>query len=112
MADNEDTNNTCLQTLKNTFKSIDLNRGRLRCIGHILNLVAQALLLGEGVSAFQKELACASAENLFKVWHKKGRLASSIILLFISTGTTADAKILGAQFERLTRKTTPKNSYL
>jgi hypothetical protein len=72
MADNDDTNNTCLQTLKNTFKSIDLDRDRLRCIGHILNLVAQALLLGEGVSAFQKELACASAENVFKVWHKKG----------------------------------------
>jgi hypothetical protein len=72
MADNGDANSTCLATLKTTFKSIDLNKGRLRCIGHILNLVAQALLLGEGVSSFQKELAGASAENVFKIWNKKG----------------------------------------
>jgi hypothetical protein len=72
MADNDDTNTTCLKTLKKTFESIDLDKSRLRCIGHILNLVAQALLLGEGVSTFQKELAGASAENIFKVWHKKG----------------------------------------
>jgi hypothetical protein len=72
MADNDDTNNTCLEMLKNIFESIDLNTGRLRCIGHILNLVAQSLLLGEGVSIFQKELASASSENVFKVWHKKG----------------------------------------
>ena len=71
MADNDDANSTCLATLKITFKSIDLNKGRLRCIGHILNLVAQALLLGEGVSSFQKELAGASAENVFKIWNKK-----------------------------------------
>ena len=58
--------------MKKTFKSIDLKKGRLRCIGHILHLVAQALLLGEGVSAFQKELAGVSAEDTFKVWHKKG----------------------------------------
>jgi hypothetical protein len=75
MADNNDTNNTCLKILKNTFKSINLSISRLRCIGHIFNLVAQALLLGEGVNTFQKELACASAEDVFKIWHKKGPIS-------------------------------------
>ncbi len=52
MADNDNINNIYFKMLKNTFESIDLNKGRLRCIGYIFNLVTQALLFGESVSNF------------------------------------------------------------
>ena len=72
MADNDATNDVCLTSIASTFSSIDPVKQRLRCIGHILNLVAQALLMGEGLSAFQRELSGASFDDQFKLWNKQG----------------------------------------
>jgi hypothetical protein len=65
-------NDHILEELQKAFKSIDPVGDRLRCIGHIINLVVKALLFGEGVSKFEKELIEASEEQRTALWSEKG----------------------------------------
>jgi hypothetical protein len=43
-------------------------------MGHIINLVVKALLFGEGVSAWEKELNEASEEERLGLWSEKGAI--------------------------------------
>ena len=52
MADNDATNDVCRTSIAFIFSSIDPVKQRLRCIGHIFNLVTQALLIGDGLGVF------------------------------------------------------------
>jgi hypothetical protein len=56
--DNAGNNDTCIKTLARTWswKDSDVPRRRLRCIGHIINLVAQAFVLGEKQTEFEEVL--------------------------------------------------------
>ncbi|KAG7410115.1 putative AC9 transposase [Fusarium oxysporum f. sp. raphani] len=45
MLDNAESNDTCLETLARWFP-MDVSRRRLRCIGHIINLVVRAVIFG------------------------------------------------------------------
>jgi hypothetical protein len=46
---------------------------RLRCVGHILNLVAQQLLFGSNFEKFEGEVACvANLQEEVKVWQAQG----------------------------------------
>jgi len=54
--DNADNNDTCLDALSEVY-SLKKDEVRLRCQGHIHNLVVKALLYGEGLAKFQKELS-------------------------------------------------------
>jgi hypothetical protein len=74
MCDNASNNNTCIQTLGSEF-GFNSNERRLRCAGHIFNLVAKAIIWGDDEVAFQKELAGVEilAEEL-TIWRKKGPL--------------------------------------
>ncbi|KAI6854620.1 hypothetical protein KC338_g9214 [Hortaea werneckii] len=47
---------------------------RLRCFGHVINLVVQSLLYGENLSTFKKDLDGASDLSQFKLWRKKGAI--------------------------------------
>jgi hypothetical protein len=71
--DNAENNDTCLRSLAARY-SIDTDEQRLRCFGHVVNLVVKALLFGEGLSAFKKELDGATDLNQYKVWRKKGAI--------------------------------------
>jgi hypothetical protein len=51
--DNAGDNGKCLEALQRSFPSIDPESDRIRCIGHVINLVVKALLFGEGVSAWE-----------------------------------------------------------
>jgi hypothetical protein len=59
--DNASNNDTCIATLGKAY-GWNLNeqrQRRLRCLGHIINLVAQAFILGEKKEAFDRALkAC------------------------------------------------------
>ncbi|OAQ59076.1 transposase-like protein [Purpureocillium lilacinum] len=70
--DNADDNDKCLEVLQRSFSSIDPEADRIRCIGHIINLVVKALLFGEGVSAWEKNLIEASEEQRVALWTLKG----------------------------------------
>ncbi|KAM4067524.1 transposase-like protein [Hirsutella rhossiliensis] len=51
---------------------MDASRCRLRCIGHIINLVVRAVVFGSNVSKFEAELRGATDEFKFDIWAKKG----------------------------------------
>jgi hypothetical protein len=57
ICDNAGNNDTCLQLLYPRFfsgiKSTDIQAGRMRCFGHVLNLVAKAFLFGSEDDAFE-----------------------------------------------------------
>ncbi|KAG7100801.1 Zinc finger BED domain-containing protein RICESLEEPER 1 like [Verticillium longisporum] len=76
MLDNAESNDTCLETLARWFP-MDISRRRLRCIGHIINLVVRAIIFGSNVTKFEAELRGATDEFSFEIWAKKraiGRL--------------------------------------
>src|SRR2546430_197205 len=52
--------------------SIDEKKQRLRCAGHIINLVVKALLFGKGISKFLRELGAVRDADTFKLWRTKG----------------------------------------
>lgn len=73
MMDNADNNDTCLTTLATWFP-IDTGRKRLRCIGHIINLVVRAIVFGSDVAKFEKDLRGASDEFSFQLWARNGAI--------------------------------------
>lgn len=54
--------------------SLDPKESRLRCLGHMINLVVKALLYGSRSSALQKELQQVNDQEAFKVWRQQGAL--------------------------------------
>lgn len=69
--DNAGNNDTCLEALAEHFQ-IDVAEQRMRCFGHVVNLVVKALLFGEGLSKHQKELDGASEHDKLEIWRKQG----------------------------------------
>lgn len=67
--DNATNNDTCLQALAKQF-GFDHQERRLRCIGHIINLVARAVLFGNDPDASEDSLA-TSADDM-RIWRSKG----------------------------------------
>src|SRR5207253_1410928 len=66
MMDNARNNDTCIEELAKQYPAIT-QQSRLRCIGHILNLIVKALLFGQGVSKLEKELCGASDDERFEI---------------------------------------------
>lgn len=73
MLDNAGSNDSCLEALSKWFP-MDVGRRRLRCIGHVINLVVRAVIFGSNVSAFEAELRGAADEFTFDIWAKKGAI--------------------------------------
>lgn len=77
MMDNADNNDTALRALRTMLPptaSLDPKESRLRCLGHMINLVVKALLYGSRSSALQKELQQVNDQEAFKVWRQQGAL--------------------------------------
>jgi hypothetical protein len=72
MMDNAQNNDTCVAELRRYFPTINEKEQRLRCAGHIFNLVTKAVLYGKGVSKWQRKLLGASDNDTFKLWREKG----------------------------------------
>jgi hypothetical protein len=60
IVDNASENTACLNQLSEAL-DIDLGKRHVRCIGHIINLVAHEVLFGESVEAFEDALEGISA---------------------------------------------------
>ena len=80
MSDNVTTNDTCLQSLFPRYDLMmqegDITARRMRCFGHILNLVAKAFLYGEDSDAFELQDDFYELHNQYdqalQHWRRKG----------------------------------------
>ncbi|KJZ75821.1 hypothetical protein HIM_04645 [Hirsutella minnesotensis 3608] len=80
MSDNLKANDTCLsyffRQLDPSIKAADVKAHRMRCYGHILNLVARAFLFGKDAESFELESDINSmrglAEQDLRHWRSKG----------------------------------------
>jgi len=71
--DNASNNDTMIAELQEQVPSVQENQ-RLRCAGHIINLVVKAILYGEGVKEFNRTIAGASDAQQFALWRKFGSI--------------------------------------
>jgi len=82
MADNASSNDTCinavLQALYPNMSEKQRKQRRLRCFGHIVNLCAQAFIVGKDAEKVCKELDSAYREGDMKrikeLWRKRGAI--------------------------------------
>jgi hypothetical protein len=55
VGDNASNNDTCVRSILDEFEIYDpVEKRRSRCLGHIINIVAEAFLFGDEVAAFQE----------------------------------------------------------
>ncbi|KAG6990049.1 Zinc finger BED domain-containing protein RICESLEEPER 2 [Fusarium oxysporum f. sp. conglutinans] len=74
VADNAESNDTCLEDLGTEF-GFNKQHRRLRCCGHIINLVARSILFGTDADAFEDD--CQAEKEIhdeIKLWRSKGPL--------------------------------------
>ena len=80
ITDNAESNDTCLKRVIRKiypdYTDDDVNKRRLRCWGHILNLIARSFLFRRDADAFELEDATNAALNWehkrLSAWRKKG----------------------------------------
>src|SRR5947199_8306000 len=77
MADNMSSNDICMGELtKHLGNHFGISERRLRCFGHIINLVVKALLFEKDAEAFEREtIHAAQIEDDLKelrAWRKRG----------------------------------------
>jgi hypothetical protein len=70
--DNATNNDTALKAIAASIPSISMKDLRLRCFGHIVNLVVKAMLYGD--SSLQKDLDNCGDHEAFKVWRQQGAI--------------------------------------
>jgi hypothetical protein len=70
MMDNAPSNDRCIAVLSKKYPTV-ASQCRLRCIGHILNIIVKALLFGQGVSKLEQKLCGASDDERFEIWRKQ-----------------------------------------
>lgn len=72
IADNASENTACMNHLSEIL-NMDLDKRRIMCMGHVINLVAQECLFGSDVDAFEEELLNVTAEEIeLRHWRKRG----------------------------------------
>jgi hypothetical protein len=72
IADNASENTACLNHLSELL-NIDLDKRRVMCMGHVINLVAQEVLFGSDIDTFELELTNVTTEELELLnWRKRG----------------------------------------
>ena len=80
MADNAESNDTCIDAvLRALYSNISVKQRkarRLRCFGHIINLCAQAFIVGKDSEKICKQLSAAyrnwDIATVEKLWRKRG----------------------------------------
>jgi len=72
VTDNADNNDTCLEELGIEF-GFNKKHRRLRCCGHIINLVARSILFGTDADAFEEECqADKEVQDEIRLWRSRG----------------------------------------
>ena len=64
MTDNASSNDTCVAEIIDFIRlDLDLGERRLRCMGHIINLIAKAFIFGNKSETFEADIAIAENTN-------------------------------------------------
>ncbi|PNP55197.1 hypothetical protein FNYG_15548 [Fusarium nygamai] len=72
VANNAESNDTCLEDLGTEF-GFNKQHRRLRCCGHIINLVARSILFGTDADTFEDDCqAEKEIQDEIKLWRSKG----------------------------------------
>lgn len=77
ITDNASSNDTCVTEIIETLQpDLDAHGRRLRCMGHIINLITKAFLFGNKSETFEVYIAVAEGindlEGSMKLWRKQG----------------------------------------
>jgi hypothetical protein len=96
MTDNAESNDVCLESVLReidpTISDSDIRERRLRCWGHILNLVAKAFLFGTNADAFELEdqanEALGREQERLEAWRRKGPVGKLHNLVVFIRGST------------------------
>jgi len=71
-SDNATNNDKCLEWLAREF-NFDPVQARIRCIGHVINLVAKTVMVGNAAESFDEELSTITSESeQLQKWRKRG----------------------------------------
>ncbi|CAD0020548.1 unnamed protein product [Aureobasidium pullulans] len=115
MADNASSNDKALKILKQSISTIDPQKHRLRCLGHIINLTSQAILLGtdkdclnvedkttdeidEDVAQFAALIRTAEEEKRLHYWRSKGPVGKAHnFCVYVSSSTQREKDFRAAQ---------------
>jgi hypothetical protein len=54
------------------IRSLNLHPNRIRCAGHVINLVVKGTIYGKGVSGWEERLAEAAPHEQFELWRRLG----------------------------------------
>ncbi|TKA52632.1 hypothetical protein B0A49_13533, partial [Cryomyces minteri] len=73
MMDNASNNGTMIDAVIKRIPSLK-RRARLRCVGHIFNLIIKAILYGRGITDFEKQILGCSDREHFNLWRRLGAL--------------------------------------
>lgn len=71
VTDNASENSACIALLATQY-AIDPKQRHVLCMGHVINLVAQQVLFGSDIDAFEPELVTTSEQLELQQWRKKG----------------------------------------
>lgn len=85
ITDNASSNDICVAEIIYLIQpDLDLGERRLRCMGHIINLIAKAFIFGNKSETFEADIAIAENINDFeaamKLWRKRVLLENCTIL--------------------------------
>jgi hypothetical protein len=89
--DNALNNNTTLFELAKSLH-FDPKEKRLRCIGHILNLIAKEYLFGQDCKSFEDEYQAAGAPERRQLWRRRGELGKlhNLVAHVMTSGKRTD----------------------
>ncbi len=79
MTDNASSNDTCVAEIIDLIRpDLDLGERRLRCMGHIINLIAKAFIFDNKSETFEADIAIAKKTNdleaAMRLWRKQGAI--------------------------------------
>jgi hypothetical protein len=73
VGDNATSNDTELIKGLNLHPNVNIDlQHRIRCAGHIINLVVKATLYGDGVSKWEEQLAAVAPKEQFRLFREIG----------------------------------------
>src|ERR1700733_8243300 len=89
--DNALNNDTTLQELGRKI-GFDPKTKRLRCMGHILNLLAEAYVFGQDVTRFQKDYDAARPPKRRQMWRQRREVSKlyNLVTHVMASGKRSD----------------------
>lgn len=89
--DNASNNDTTLVALSEALDFDPIER-RLRCMGHILNLIAESYLFGQDASSFDEDFKKAGPAARRKLWRQRGELGKlhNLVTHIMASGKRID----------------------